>query len=126
VYNALLSTDMSNGANVDCKRKKKELQLKRYLGQRLYQEEDVCKRPFILHGSINHPILVSEDICFVREEDFPFPESDRSQPKKDSPHRAHQDGHHCVQSKETWNLKRIAEHADARDPAHVRERQCPA
>jgi hypothetical protein len=31
-----------------------------------------------------------------------------------------------VQDKEAWDLKSVAENAQSRDPAHVRERQGPA
>ena len=48
-----------------------------------------CTQKATLHGVIGDTILVSEDICFVREEDLAFPESDRSQPEKHSPHCAH-------------------------------------
>src|SRR6267142_4509329 len=85
-----------------------------------------CTRKTILHGVIGYAIFVPEDIRFVREEDLAFPESDRGQPEKHSPHRAHQDGHHGVHRKETWNLKRVAEHAESRNPADIRERQGPA
>jgi hypothetical protein len=85
-----------------------------------------CTRKSILHGVIDYAIFVPEDIRFVREEDLAFPESDRGQPEKHSPHRAHQNGHHGVRNKETWNLKRVAKNAESRNPADIRERQSPA
>ena len=91
------------------------------------RREDRCKNPGTLDSLItDHTLFVPEDICFVREEDLTFPKRDRSQTEKNCPYRAHQDSHHSVQDKEAWDLKRIAEGAQARYPAHVRERQGPA
>lgn len=74
----------------------------------------------------DHTLFVPEDIFYVREEDLTLPKCDGSQTEKHRPYRAHQDGHHRVQDKEAWDLKGIAEDAQARNPAHVRERQGPA
>jgi len=88
---------------------------------------DLCKNPGTLDSLfIDHTLFVPEDICFVREEDLTFPKRDCSQTEKNYPYRAHQDSHHSVQGKEAWYLKRIAEDAQSRNPAHIRERQGPA
>jgi hypothetical protein len=92
------------------------------------KREYVCKTLLytVLVPLSANPIFVPENICFVREEDLTFPKGDRSQPEKHRPHHAHQDGHHGVHDKEARDLQRVAEHAETRNPADIRERQGPA
>lgn len=88
---------------------------------------DLCKNTGTLDGLlIDYTLFVPKDICFIREEDLTLPKRDRSQTEKNCPRHAHQDNHCSVQVKEAWDLKRIAEDAQTRNPAHVRERQGPA
>jgi hypothetical protein len=75
---------------------------------------------------IGHTIFVPENIIFSREEDLAFPEGERSQPEQHYPYRAHHDSHDGMQDKEAWDSEGVAENAQTRDPAHVRERQGPA
>jgi len=91
------------------------------------RRDELCKNPGTLDSLLfYHTRFVPEDFFFVREEDLTFPKCDGSQTEKHCPYRAHQDSHHHVQDKEAWDLKRIAEDAQTRNPAHVRERQGPA
>jgi hypothetical protein len=81
--------------------------------------------------TLNNPIIgctifVPENICFIREEDLAFPEGEHGQPEQHCPYCTHQDSHDGVQDKEAWDLKSVAENAQGRDPAHVRECQGPA
>jgi len=75
---------------------------------------------------IGHTLFVPENICFRCEEDLAFPEGESSQPEQHYPYHAHQDSHDGVQDKEARNMKGVAENAQSRDPAHVREGQGPA
>ena len=81
--------------------------------------------------TLDNPIIgctafIPENICFSREKYLAFPECERSQPKQHNPYHAHQGSHDGVQHVEAWDLKSVAENAQTRDPAHVRERQGPA
>ena len=81
--------------------------------------------------TLDNPIIgfttfVPENICFIREENLAFPEGEHGQPEQHCPYHAHQNSHDGVQDKEAWDLKSVAENAQSRDPAYVRERQGPA
>ena len=86
----------------------------------------MCKNPGTLDGLLtDYTLFVPENICFICEEDLTLPKRDRRQTEKNCPCHTHQDNHYSVQVKEAWDLKRIAEDAQTRNPAHVRERQGP-
>jgi hypothetical protein len=85
-----------------------------------------ARGPTLDNPVIGRTVFVPENICFSREKYLAFPEGECSQPKQHYPQHAHQDSHDGVQDIEAWDLKGVAENAQSRDPAHVRERQGPA